>query len=117
MPFMFERDIPNAMLMLEMVEKIQRHTLTIHSLEEFEKDEKTFDACMMDFIVIGELVIKLSDEFLEKHKYIEWYKIRSFRNFAAHEYFGIDAEKVWNTIQNKIPELKTHLEKIVNPTR
>ena len=111
---MFERDIPNLMLMLEMVEKIQRHSQSIHSLEEFEKDEKTFDACMMDFIVIGELVWKLSDEFQEKHSHIEWYKIRAFRNFAAHQYFGILPLKVWEIIQTKIPELRNHLKEILN---
>ena len=111
---MLERDIPNLMLMLEMVEKIQRHVQSIHSLQEFEKDEKTFDACMMDFIVIGELVWKLSNEFQEKHNYIEWYKIRSFRNFAAHDYFGINPKKVWEIIQNRIPELKNNLQKIIN---
>ena len=110
---MSERDIPNLMLMLEMVKRIQEFTGSIHTLEEFEKDAKTYDACMMDFIVIGELVWKLSTEFQEKHSHIEWYKIRAFRNFAAHEYFEIDPEKVWEIIQNKIPELKAHLEKIV----
>jgi uncharacterized protein with HEPN domain len=110
---MSERDIPHLMLMLEMVEKIQEYTKFIHSVEEFEKDSKTFDACMMDFIVIGELVWKLSDEFQEKHSHIEWYKIRAFRNFAAHQYFGILPEKVWEIIQTKIPELKTNLEKII----
>ena len=111
---MSERNIANLMLMLEMVEKIQRYIQDTHSLEEFEKDDKTFDACMMDFIVLGELVWKLDDEFQGKHNHIEWYKIRGFRNFAAHEYFGIDAEKVWEIIQTKIPELKNNLQKIIN---
>ena len=113
---MSERDLPNLHLMFEMVERIQEYTNSIHTLEEFKKDKKTFDACMMDFIVIGELVWKLSNEFQEKHNHIEWYKIRAFRNFAAHEYFELDEEKVWEIIQNKIPELKGHLEKIINPT-
>ena len=111
---MSERDIPNLMLMLEMIEKIQKYTQFIHAAEEFEKDEKTFDACMMGFIVIGELVWKLNDEFLEKHNHIEWCKIRSFRNFAAHDYFGINPKKVWEIIQTKIPELKINLKKIIN---
>lgn len=107
---MSEHDTPNLMLMLEMVE---RHTQSIHSLEEFEKDEKTFDACMMDFIVIGELVWKLNNEFIEENNHIEWYKIRAFRNFAAHDYFGINPKKVWEIIQTKIPELKINLQKII----
>ncbi|MBI4930809.1 MAG: DUF86 domain-containing protein [Bacteroidetes bacterium] len=111
---MSEFDIPTLKLMLEMAERIETFTQSIHSSEEFEKDIKTFDACMMDFIVIGELVWKLSDEFQNKHNHIEWYKIRSFRNFAAHQYFGILPLKVWEIIQTKIPELKTNLQKIIN---
>lgn len=66
----------------------------------------------MNFIVIGELVLRLSDEFLERHGEVEWYKIRAFRNFAAHDYFGIDAEKVWDIIQMKLPELHRFLVKV-----
>lgn len=111
---MSEREIPSLMLMLEMVEKIQRHVQSIKTLEEFEKDEKTFDACLMDFIVIGELVASLSDEFIEKNDDVEWYKIRAFRNFAAHQYFGVLPLKVWEIIQTKIPELKNNLQQIIN---
>jgi uncharacterized protein with HEPN domain len=109
---MSERDNPLLLLMLETVEKIEAYTLGIQSAEEFEKDAKVYDASMMNFIVIGELVVKLSDDFLEKHKEVEWYKIRGFRNFAAHDYFGIDAEKVWHIVQTKIPELKIKLKQI-----
>ena len=112
MPSIFERDETLLLLMLEIVEKIESFNSSIQSLEEFEKDAKLYDASMMNFIVIGELVLKLSPDFLEKHNDIEWYKIKAFRNFAAHDYFGIDAEKVWDIIQNKIPELKIKLKQI-----
>ncbi len=81
-------------------------------LSIFEKDVKAFDASMMNFIVIGELVVRLSDDFLEKHKEVEWYKIRSFRNMAAHDYFGISPNKVWDIVQNKLPELRIKLHQI-----
>ena len=109
---MFDRDSPLLMLMVETVEKIETFTNSIHSVEEFEKDVKVFDACLMNFIVVGELVVRLSPDFIEKHKDIEWYKIRAFRNFAAHDYFGIDAEKVWQIIQTNLPELKIKLRQI-----
>ncbi len=110
---MSERDLPNLQLMLEMVQRIQDYTKSIHSSGEFECDLKTFDACLMDFIVIGELVAGLSDKFIAKNDDIEWDKIRAFRNLAAHQYFGVLPEKVWEIIQTKIPELKTYLEKII----
>lgn len=109
---MSERDNPLLLLMLETVEKIEGFTRSMKSAEEFEKNVPMYDASLMNFIVIGEIVVKLSDEFLEKHKDVEWYKIRAFRNFAAHDYFGIDAEKVWHIVQTKIPELKAKLKQI-----
>jgi uncharacterized protein with HEPN domain len=29
---------------------------------------------------------------------------------VAHDYFGIDAEEVWQIIKNKIPNLKTEIQ-------
>ncbi|UCE08824.1 MAG: DUF86 domain-containing protein [bacterium] len=26
---------------------------------------------------------------------MDWFKIKEFQNIIAHEYFGIDAEKIW----------------------
>ena len=112
MPSIFERDEALLLLMLEIVEKIENFNSSIQSLEEFEKDAKVHDASMMNFIVIGELVIKLSSDFLEKHNDIEWYKIKSFRNYEAHDYFGISPKIVWDIIQNKLPELKIKLKQI-----
>ncbi len=58
MPSIFERDEALLLLMLEIVEKIESFNSSIQSLEEFEKDVKVYDASMMNFIVIGELVVK-----------------------------------------------------------
>jgi len=68
---------------------------------------------MMNFVVIGEMVDKLSDNFKRDHKNIEWIKIKGFRNIVAHDYFGIDAEEVWQIIINKIPGLKSEIQKLI----
>ena len=49
----------------------------------------------MNFIVIGEMADKLSDDFkLKTQENVDWLKIKSFRNIIAHNYFGVDAEEV-----------------------
>jgi len=60
----------------------------------------------MNFVIIGESVLRLDVLFIVSNNQIEWYKIRGFRNLIAHDYFGIDIEEVWDIIQNKIPDLK-----------
>jgi uncharacterized protein with HEPN domain len=66
---------------------------------------------MMNFVVIGEMVAKLSEDFKSQHPEIEWGKMKGLRNIAAHNYFGIDAEEVWQIINHNIPALKCFIEK------
>ena len=94
------------MAMLEALEKIERFTSDLSSWEDLKNDEETFDACLMNFVIIGESVLRFDVHFIETNNQIEWHKIRGFRNLIAHDYFGIDVEEVWDIIQNKIPDLK-----------
>jgi uncharacterized protein with HEPN domain len=55
--------------------------------------------------IIGEAANHLSNDLKITHPEIEWRKIVAFRNFVAHEYFGIDLELVWDIVVNKIPPL------------
>ena len=63
--------------------------------------------------IIGEAASKLSRSFIAKHTYVPWREIISFRNFLAHEYFGLDIELVWGIVVNHIPTLKINTEKIL----
>ena len=64
----------------------------------------------MNFVIIGESVLRLDSDFIENNAQIEWYKIRGFRNLIAQDYFGIDVEEVWDIIQSKTPELKVFIK-------
>jgi uncharacterized protein with HEPN domain len=94
---------------IEATDKILEYTSGFNSADEFDNDHLTFDATMMNFVVIGEMVLKLSEDFKNLHSELEWNKIKGFRNIVAHDYFGIDAEEVWQIIKNKIPSLKIEI--------
>lgn len=98
---------------IEAIDRINEYTTGINSADDFNNDYRNFDATMMNFVVIGEMVNKLSDEFKTKHPEIEWVKIKGFRNLVAHDYFGIDAEEVWQIIKNKIPALKSDIRTLL----
>ena len=66
-------------------------------------------SCNMCIIQIGELVGRLSDEFMEEHKDIPWHAIKSMRNLHAHDYEKVDLEIVWDTLTRDIPELRDNL--------
>ena len=97
----------------EAIDKILKFSDPFSNADQFYYDEKSFDAVMMNFIIIGEMVQRLSNEFKAKYSEIEWPKIWKFRNIIAHDYFGIDAEEVWQIIKKHIPELKSEVEKIL----
>jgi uncharacterized protein with HEPN domain len=95
---------------IEATDRIIEYTSGIKSADDFNNDYRNFDATMMNFVVIGEMVDKLSDDFKKEHPKMEWIKIKGFRNIVVHDYFGIDAEEVWQIIKNKIPVLKSDIQ-------
>lgn len=98
---------------IEAIDRIIEYTSGFDSADDFNNDYRNFDATMMNFVVIGEMVDKLSGDFKDNHDNIEWLKVKGFRNIVAHDYFGIDAEEVWQIIKNKIPKLKTSIETLL----
>jgi len=111
---MLKKDNALVMLMVETIEKILSYVSEINNAEELEKDTKSFDATIMNFIALGECVGKLTDEFRDKYPEINWRKIYAFRNVLAHDYFGILPQEVWEIIKNDLPLLKNSLQSILD---
>lgn len=66
------------------------------------------------FVVIGEMADKLSDDFqFSIRDKIDWIKIIGFRNIIAHNYFGIDAEEVWQIIGDSLIILEDTIKSII----
>jgi uncharacterized protein with HEPN domain len=99
---------------IEATDKILEYTSGFNSADDFDNDHLIFDATLMNFVIIGEMAKKLSDDFKNTHSELEWNKIKGFRNMVAHDYFGIDAEEVWQIIKNKIPALKIEITNLLN---
>jgi len=110
---MSENDKPNLLAVLDSCEKILDYTKNINNVDDFAGNAVVFDAVMMNFIVIGETVSKLSINLKEEYDYVEWIKITNFRNIVAHDYFGIDAEEVWQIIKEDIPVFISNLNRIL----
>jgi uncharacterized protein with HEPN domain len=109
---MSEKDLPTALNILDSANKIRIYVKGIKSADKFFEDEKSFDAVMMNFIIMGESVSKLSEKFKSGNKNIPWNKVKDFRNLITHDYFGIDAEEVWQIIKKHSPKLVKDLKKI-----
>jgi uncharacterized protein with HEPN domain len=111
---MYSKDDLLCFNIIESVNKIIEISNRFATLEDFKKDFVPYDAVMMNFIIIGEMVVKLSEDFKDKNSQIDWYKIQGFRNIVVHDYFGIDDKVVWQLIHTKLPELKEFLIKYLH---
>jgi len=63
------------------IEKIQKYTNEL-PYEQFLKDGMLHEACMYQFMIIGEAIIYVEESYLDKY-YYPWYKFRAFRNILG----------------------------------
>jgi uncharacterized protein with HEPN domain len=75
------------------------------SFDDFIRDDKTIDAVVRNFEIIGEAANRVPDNFKSDHPEIEWRRMTGLRNRIIHEYFGINYATVWKIKEENIPEL------------
>ncbi len=101
------QDILNA------INKIEKYTEDIN-FEKFSENELIQDGVIRNLEIIGEAVKHIPEDIKKDYPEIEWRKIAGLRDILIHAYFGIDIEIIWDILKNKIPELKTRIERILS---
>jgi uncharacterized protein with HEPN domain len=66
--------------------------------EEFLADDKTIDAVIRNFEIIGEAANRLSDSLFIEFNNLNWRQIIGLRNRLIHGYFGVDYQILWMII-------------------
>ena len=66
--------------------------------DDFQKSTLHQDAIVRTLGIIGEAAIKISQETKDAHPEIPWKELVGMRNRLIHEYFRVDIEKVWDTV-------------------
>ncbi|MEI8020347.1 MAG: HepT-like ribonuclease domain-containing protein [Schlesneria sp.] len=69
-----------------------------------------YDAVLRNLEIIGEAAKPIPPEIRLKLPNIEWTKIAGMRDWLAHAYFQVNADIVWDVIENKLPELEQSIE-------
>jgi uncharacterized protein with HEPN domain len=82
------------------------------SEQEFINNNMLHSGVLYQFIIIGEAILYVDIKILKKYPY-KWHLPRSFRNYAAHEYFGINLKQVFKTIREVLPEFKILIDEII----
>ena len=99
--------------MLDAVKAIEAYTKGM-GREDFLKNKMIQDAVMRNLEIMGEAAKRVSKALRDAHPSVEWKKIAGMRDILIHEYLGVDQEKVWLVIENRLPVLKAELSRILN---
>jgi uncharacterized protein with HEPN domain len=97
---------------IEAIRKICSYT-NLLSFEDFCADERTIDAVIRNLIVIGEAVKNIPEDTRKIEPAIEWRKIAGLRDFAAHAYFSVSNQIVWDVVQTKLLPLSDAAARIL----
>lgn len=81
--------------------------------EEFISEETIIKAFLYDFIVMGEAARNIPTEVRKSDPQIPWLSMGDLRNIVAHEYFRVDLEIVWDSIQNDLELLTIQLQSLL----
>ena len=107
-----KQNLPYLKHILDEINFLLKETEAL-TYENFISNELLKRGCTRSFEIIGEAVKNISDEFKNKHKDIDWKKIAGMRDKIIHYYFGVNYIIVWETIKEKIPELKQKVERFI----
>ena len=97
---------------IEAIEKILSYVEGM-AFDEFVDDPKTIDAVIRNITVIGEAARNVPEEVVNRHPSLPWREMQDIRNVVVHEYFGVDNNVVWDTLQRNLPPLLPELKRLI----
>ena len=98
--------------MLEALARISTYT-SEHTYSSFLLDERTQDAVVRNFGILGEAASRIPQSFKSQFPAIPWRKLKGYRNRLIHEYFGIDYRIVWEIIEDDLAPLSSELNAVI----
>ena len=104
---------------LEAIRRIHHYVADMTEVQ-FLDDEKTQDAVIRNFEIIGEACRNIDShhpDFAQQHPEVPWGFAYEMRNALAHGYFKVDLEIVWKTIHNDLPDLAHQIETLLSTHR
>lgn len=81
--------------------------------QSWSKDRKTIDAVVRNLEIVGEAATHIPEEIQERYPEIPWNSMKGMRNVLIHEYFGVDTDVLWQTIQDDLPALLTEIQMVL----
>jgi len=85
------------------------------TLESILEDPRTIRVVDYEFITMDEVAHAIPLEIQELYSGIPWGKMQGIRNVLVHEYFGLEEDILWRSVQEDILLLLVILERIIDP--
>jgi len=90
---------------VEAIDDTQAFTLGM-TAGQFAADKKTVNAVVRSLEIIGEAAKSVPEEVRTQYPTIRWKGMAGMRDKITHEYFGVDLDIVWRTIEGDLPGLR-----------
>lgn len=90
---------------LECIERIENYTQAGQAA--FQDSTLLQDAVIRNLEIIGEATKRLSPELCQASPNIPWKQMAGMRDVLIHDYLKINLNRVWQTIEQDLPTLKT----------
>ena len=98
------------------IKRIQEY-IAGYNFDKFLDDQKTIDAVIRNFEIIGEASKNVNKTLKSKYPQVPWNEMYYLRNKVSHEYFGIDHEIIWDLSVNYLQDNLKHIQSILKEER
>jgi uncharacterized protein with HEPN domain len=97
---------------LAAIADIQAWTLE-KTQEDLDADPMLLRAVLYSFMIIGEASSHVPENIQDKYTDLPWRLMKDMRNVMTHEYFQIDSQILWRTIQKNLPTVRSQIEALL----
>ncbi len=80
----------------------------------FLADRKTQDAVVRNLEIIGEASKRVSVTLKDANSDVAWKAIAGMRDKLIHDYFGVNAQLVWDVVERELPRLYQKVESLLS---
>jgi uncharacterized protein with HEPN domain len=101
---------------LELIEKIRIYVADFSVYKDLldANDQMNYNATLHGLLVIGEESKKIEPGLRDEFATIPWSNIVGMRNYLAHDYRGIDPERVFTVASHYLEPLQNALMQMIN---